>query len=370
MDLLIGLTMMVAAALFIMYACNPLEQTLDYLGRNMTAGAKGALLMAIASSLPEIMVAIAFLFSGQPELVLAGVFVTAGSAIFNILLIPAVSILYAKDENGNKVDSFKLDRKVLTRDAFWLLTVEALFIYYLGLDVFTIGMAASLILIYAVYVANVLRDSKKNNEEVDGFEFEELDHTETPKVIAWIGYVLDFNKHLFKNKALTTKSALIVGGLSCIVIGAACHYLAESTQMVSAALGIPVLIGAAVFAAAATSLPDTILSKGAAESGEGDDAVANAVGSNIFDTSFAIGLPLLIALTPLGEWLFGINLKDGIPLTHGDAFMDTVRYFVLGTSALAAAGLIAQANNVTKKTAYYLLGLYGAWVAYLVYMVA
>ena len=78
MDLLNGLAMMVAASLLIMYACNSLEQTLDYLGRNMTAGAKGALLMAVASSLPEIMVAFAFLFSGQPELVLAGVFVTAG----------------------------------------------------------------------------------------------------------------------------------------------------------------------------------------------------------------------------------------------------------------------------------------------------
>jgi len=370
MELMTGLVIMTAASLFIMYACNSLEQTLDYLGRNMKAGAKGALLMAVASSLPEIMVAFAFLFSGKPELVLAGVFVTAGSAIFNILLIPAVSILYAGDGKGNKVTSFQLDRKVLSRDTFWLLTVEAIFIYFLGLNVFTLGMALTLIALYAFYVVHVIYDSNKSGEEAEGFEFEELDHTETPKVIAWIGYVLDFNKHLFKNKTFTTKSASVVCALSCAVIAVSCHYLAVSTEMVSAALGIPVLIGAAVFAAAATSLPDTILSKSASENGEGDDAVANAVGSNIFDTSFAIGLPLLIALTPVGEWLFGINLKGGIPLEHGDAFMDTVRYFVIGTSALAAVGLIAQAKNVTKKTAYYLLGLYGVWIAYLIYHVA
>lgn len=368
-ELLTGLGIMSAASLFIMYACNSLEQTLDYLGRNMAAGAKGALLMAVASSLPEIMVAFAFLFSGEPELILAGVFVTAGSAVFNILLIPSLSIIFAEDGEGNRVTGFELDRKVLTRDTFWLLTVESLFIHFLGMNVFTLGMAVVLILVYACYVVHVIRDSRKAGEKAEGFDFEELDHTETHKAISWIGKILDFNKILFKNSPLTTKSALIVGFLSCIVIAISCHYLAESTQIVSAALGIPVLIGAAVFAAAATSLPDTILSVGASKSGEGDDAVANAVGSNIFDTSFAIGLPLLIAMTPVGEFLFGFNLNDGILLVHGDNFIDTVRYFVLGTSALAALGLIIQAKSVTKKTAYYLLSLYSIWIGYLIYHV-
>lgn len=367
-NLVQGGAIIIMASILIMYACNGLEQALDYLGRNMKAGAKGALLMAVASSLPEIMVAFAFLFSGKPELILAGVFVTAGSAIFNITIIPAVSILYAEDGNGNKVESFALNRKSLTRDMFWLLSIEALFIYYLGLDMFTILMAVSLLAAYALYVVHVVRDSNNSGEEASGFDFEELDHTETHGVISWIGKSLDFNKILFRNKTLTTFSALIVALLSCVVIGIACHYLAVSTEIVSLSLGIPVLIGAAVFAAAATSLPDAILSVGAAKNGEGDDAVANAVGSNIFDTSFAIGLPLLIALTPLGTWLFGFDLSEGIPLAHGDVFQDTVRYFVIATSFLAASALWLNSRNVTKTTAYLLLTMYVAWVGYLVFM--
>ncbi len=370
MELITGLLMLATASIFIMFACNSLEPVLDYLGRNLSAGAKGALLMAVASSLPEIMVAFAFLFSGNPEMILAGVFVTAGSAIFNICLIPALSILYAEDGEGNKVKTMQLNRKVLSRDTFWLLSVEALFIYYLGLNAFTLTMAVSLIVVYGLYVAHVIRDSRKAGETPETFEFEEIDHTETHAVLAWLGKCLDFNKVLFGNRAYTTATAVVIGLLSCTVIGVACHYLAESTTMISASLGIPVLIGAAVFAAGATSLPDTILSVGSAKSGEGDDAVANAVGSNIFDTSFAIGLPLVIALTPVGTWLFGFDLANGIPLVHGDAFMDTVRYFVIGSSALAALALIVKANAVGKGTAYQLLGIYASWVAYLIYFVS
>lgn len=369
MELFIGILVLIASSVVIMYACNGLEQTLDYLGRNMAAGAKGALLMAVASSLPEIMVAFAFLFSGQPELILAGVFVTAGSALFNSCVIPALSIIFAEDGEGNKVDHFELNRKSLSRDAFWLLTVESLFIYFLGLDLFTVTMAIALIVIYGFYVVHVISDSRKALETPEGFDFEELDHTETHPVISWIGKLLDFNRIFFKNKELTTFSASIVALLSCTFIGVACHYLAESTTAISDGLGIPVLIGAAIFAAAATSLPDAILSIGSAQNGEADDAVANAIGSNIFDTSFAIGLPLLIALTPLGTWLFGFDLSQGLPIEHGDAFMDTVRYFVLGSSALVAAALLIKAKKVTKSTAYVLLGIYAVWVAYITYMV-
>jgi len=363
-----GASLVAVTALLIMYACNPLEQALEYIGRNLTAGAKGALLLAIASSLPEIMVSFVFIFSGQPELIFAGVFVTAGSACFNALVIPAVSILAARDGNGKKVSHFSIDRSVLWRDTFWLLTIEALFIYFFGMDFFTIGMAVTLIVAYFMYVVHVLYQSNNSEDDIEEYEFEALDHEETHPAISWIGKILDVNRNFFGNKEFTTSSAIVTASVSAIVVAVACHFLAEGTVALSDGLEIPVIIGAAIFAAAATSLPDTILSASAARDGDYEDAVSNAIGSNIFDVSFALGLPLIIALIG-GGVLIGQSFPNGIEIGHGDGFLDTVRYFVWISSALACMALIVAARRVTYTTAYILLGLYGCWIIYVAYFV-
>ena len=44
----------------------------------------------------------------------------------------------------------------------------------------------------------------------------------------------------------------------------------------------------------ATSVPDTVISIRDARDGDYDDAVANALGSNIFDICFALGFPLFL----------------------------------------------------------------------------
>ena len=59
-------------------------------------------------------------------------------------------------------------------------------------------------------------------------------------------------------------------------------------------MGLPPLFVAVIFASMATSVPDTIISVRDAKKGEADDAVANALGSNIFDICFALGFPLFL----------------------------------------------------------------------------
>ena len=46
--------------------------------------------------------------------------------------------------------------------------------------------------------------------------------------------------------------------------------------------------------AAGTSVPDAISSVVVAKSGEGDMAVSNAIGSNVFDILLGLGLPFLL----------------------------------------------------------------------------
>ena len=51
---------------------------------------------------------------------------------------------------------------------------------------------------------------------------------------------------------------------------------------------------AVILASAATSVPDTIISIRDAQNGNYNDAISNALGSNIFDVCFALGLPLFL----------------------------------------------------------------------------
>ena len=352
-------------SIVLMYACNTFEGAAGYLGRNLNGGARGALVDAIGSSLPELLVTLMFVASGKPELILAGVAVTAGSSIFNSVLIPALSILAAKDSEGNKVDSFPLERAVIARDGFWLLTIEAVLIYMLGMSQFTMTMAGVLLLIYVCYAFHVIFDSSRMGDDEDDYEFEQLDHTETPSFISWVGKCLDFNNILFGNKPFTTKSAWVVLGLAVIVVAITCHFLAVGVEGTAVATGIPVFFSAVVLGAAATSVPDTILSVKSAKRGDYEDAVANAIGSNIFDVGPALVLPIMLALSPLGAIMFGIE-TEFLPIDQDAKGLTELRYFVLGTSAVVIAALLAQAKNVTHKTAYFLLGLYAVWMGFII----
>ena len=79
-----------------------------------------------------------------------------------------------------------------------------------------------------------------------------------------------------------------------LVIGLACIVLIHSCELLSEEMGIAPYFIAVILASAATSVPDTILSYRDAVAGQYDDAVANALGSNIFDICFALGFPLFV----------------------------------------------------------------------------
>lgn len=78
MDLYIWLGIIAACCIAIAKTCDYFENGANYLGRNMSAGSKGALIDALGSSMPELLVNLAFVMTGKPELILAGIAVTAG----------------------------------------------------------------------------------------------------------------------------------------------------------------------------------------------------------------------------------------------------------------------------------------------------
>ena len=345
--MLIALVTVVAASYVIAKACDSFEGAADYLGRNMPPGTKGTTINAIGSSLPELLTTLAFMFFiGKEGALAAGIATTAGSAVFNSVVIPALCIWVM----GRNIQII-LDKRVIWRDGIFLIAAELLLIFLLGLNPLTTIAGLALIVFYACYIWYVL-SHKGSAEENSDEDDDEEENGFFGKLIKF-----DFNGLLFNNANFTNKSAWTVLGFSVIVIAIACHFLADSTSNISEALGIPLYLSAMIIAAAATSVPDTILSVKDAKKGNVEDALSNALGSNIFDITVALGLPLLL-----------YTLIHGATEVTNNMDMQVLRAALVGITAIVI-GIFVKSMYITRKTAYVLFGLYGAWVTYLIYSV-
>jgi cation:H+ antiporter len=332
------------------YACDTFEQAAGYLGRNFPPGVKGATVNAIGSSMPEMCVVIACLFwFDDPSLIMVALGVTAGSAIFNGCVIPALSIIMAKNENGEAVEYIELNKKILLRDVFWVLTAEIALIICLGFNSFTVWMAIMLNAIYCLYAVHLYFDAKNHvGGDDDGYEYEEI----KDKGIILNIFAFNFNALLFSNRTFTLTKALIVLSLAIAVISGASHILVEGVLGSAAVLGVPQFFAGLVFGAAASSVPDLILSVKDAQKGEYEDAVANPLASNTFDTTIAFALPLLV-------W-FIINGVESLPILQ-DGNLTTLRWTLVAVTAAVAASLLFNYKKVTKNIAYFLLTMFVVW---------
>lgn len=357
MDTILPFFYILASCYLLKYSCDTFEQAAGYLGRNFPPGVKGATVNAIGSSMPEMCVVIACLFwFDDPSLVMVALGVTAGSAIFNGCVIPALSILMAKDENGNKVRHIELDKRSLLRDIFWVLTAEITLVVCLGFNNFTITMAVILNAIYAGYAIHLYYYAKKHNEENEEYEYEEIDDK------GFFGNVLifNFNALLFSNRSFTLISSLIVLSLAIVVISGASHILVEGVLGSASVLGVPEFFAGLVFGAAASSIPDLLLSIKDAQKGDYEDAVANPLASNTFDTTVAFALPLL-------AW-FIINGVESLPLEQ-NANLTMLRWSIVGITVAVAASLLFKYKKVTRGVAYFLLAIFFIWATSMYFVI-
>lgn len=82
--------------------------------------------------------------------------------------------------------------------------------------------------------------------------------------------------------------------LSIFWIGVCTYIMVDSTNRIGIILTIPPFVTGLIFLAAGTSIPDTLGSIAVAKQGEGDMAIANALGSNVFDILLGLGLPWML----------------------------------------------------------------------------
>lgn len=260
--ILVLLFVIVLTSLLIWKASEWISRGAEYIGRGWSPGVRGATISAISSSLPELFVALVFLGSLRDSAgFVGGLSTMTGSAIFNILLIPALMGAIALSANTMKNSS--IERKVVLRDGAWLLAVQSMLYVFLVRGSFGFLEALVLLGLYGLYLWRLIRNNRSRSTQI------------------------------YSPKGIGAKVwRMVVSGV--VVLGGACFILVEGCVRLSEIAGWSIASTALIVAAAATSLPDTFISIRDVMKGAPVEGVSNAIGSNIFDLCVALGLPILI----------------------------------------------------------------------------
>jgi len=351
MATLVPFLMIGLACVGIFFGCNLFEPAADYLGRNMKDGVKGATINAVGSSLPELFTTLILLFLYRDmDGFSGGVATTAGSAVFNAVLIPACAIL-AVTMWARATDTIEVSRKVLLRDGIFVIIAEVVLIIFLGHHTMYWWMGAALLGIYLLYFGALMWGGWSIDDDDDD---DDDDEEEDLVPGALVGDLLTALKG--GDVGLDTPRAwgFLMGGVS--LVGLFCFVLSEATVQLAETWDVPLFLTTVIFAAAATSVPDTILSVKDALKGNYDDAVANAIGSNIFDVCISLGLPLTI---------YGIVVGPVDLAAHADEGVQVIRWVMLGFTVVVLAMFFP--GKVGKKAGLAMLAMYGSWVLYIAY---
>jgi cation:H+ antiporter len=283
---------------------------------------QGAVVVAIGSSFPEL---VSVVLSTAPPPIGAGQFdlgvsAVVGSAVFNLLVIPAVSGILGDEVAASRAIVYKEAQFYMVAVSAVVITFALAVIYHPTPDrlvgTVTRPLAAMPVLLYGVYVFTQYQDTA---------DFDAPDPGEIDIARQW-GWL----------------------ALSLVTIAVAVEGLVEAAVGFGELFGTPSFLWGLTVIAAGTSLPDTLVSVRAARDGRGETSLANVLGSNVFD--------LLVAV-PVGVLIVGavpVNFGVAIPLL-GFLTVATVIVF----------GFLRTELTLSVAESYVLLGLY---VVFLVWM--
>lgn len=360
MAILGSLLLVLISTIVIARTCDGFEAAADYLGRNLSEGVKGASINAIGSSMPELFATFVFLFIFADTTGFAGgIGTTAGSAVFNSMIIPAASVLAAI--RLFKIASVPVSKKVILRDGLFLIAVEFVLVVTLGAKLeWWHGLMLMLLYVgYAGYMFTSMtqtENGKSESTEDDDDDDDEAETGNTSKSRLMSFLTLDLESAIIGDNKMVSSNAWLLLGVATTFIAFACFLLVEGCEIFGAALGIHGYFVAVILAAGASSVPDTILSIKDAKKGNYDDAVSNALGSNIFDICFALGLPLFL-----------YTLINGpIEMNATDLTNTTELRILLLLLTIAVFFIFYFGRGLGKIKSTVLLGLYAFFTVYVI----
>ena len=327
----VSVAVIVVATGFIWFGSGWLEESAESLSAyyGLPAVVQGSVVVAVGSSFPELSSVVFTALSGSFDM---GVGAIVGSAVFNVLVIPALS--------GIVTDSdLETSRTIVYKEAqFYMIAVSTLVVTFALAVIYfpvpdgpalsgriTRPLAAIPLLLYGLYLFIQWQDVGDHDGEDTG-----------------------------EGVAVGREWGKLAVGL--VVILVAVEQLVGGVESLSQTFDIPEFLAGVTIIAAATSLPDTLVSVRSARAGKGVTSLGNVLGSNTFDllvaipvgvfivgsvaVDFAVAVPMFGVLTLATVLLFTI-LRTGLSLTSVESYALLVAYLVF------VAWVVAETIGVT-----------------------
>ena len=289
---------------------------------------QGGLIAAAGSSFPEFASVVIAALAGSFDL---GVGAIVGSAVFNVLVIPALAVVLSP--GGIDATRTLVHKETL----FYMMAIVVLFLTFALALIYNPGdvsltgeLTRPLMLlpigVYALYL-----------------------------FLQWQDTVDYGGRKTVSTVNVRKQWALLVLGLAVIIGGV--WILVESVLYLGTAFDVPNFLWGVTIVAAATSLPDALVSIRAADKNRDVASIANVLGSNIFDllvvlpvgvviigsetVDFAVTAPMMGVLVAATVLLF-VTLRTGLTLSQHEAYILLASYgMFLAWIAAEGAGLVS-----------------------------
>lgn len=296
------------------------EDLAGYYG--LPAVVQGSIIVAVGSSFPELASVLFTALAGTFDM---GVGAVVGSAIFNVLVIPGLASIAS-------TGALESSRTVVYKEAqFYMLAVSAIVITFaLAVIYFPLPNGGPLVgqvtrplaliplLLYGLYVFIQWADVSDATVEDQPLE-----------------------------ESVRRVWGFLAGGLILILIGV--EHLVWSVEIFTTTFGISDFLAGVTILAAATSLPDTLVSVRSAQADRGITSLGNVLGSNTFDLLVAIPAGVLIVGT------MTVDFAVAVPMLGVLTFATVLLFAILRTDL-----------SITTREAYALLGGYALFLTWVV----
>lgn len=268
----------------------------------------GLTIVALGTSLPELSVSVTASIAGNNELALSNV---VGSNIFNTLVVVGCSAI---------MRPFLINRKIVSRDL--LCNIAISFVLLLAILNGNLSKLNGIVflIILAAYITMLIKSAKQEGEEESQGEDQKI---------------LPLPKSL----------VLIAIGVTGIILGG--NLVVDHATIIARMLGMSDTFVGLTIVSVGTSLPELVTSVVAAKKGESGLSLGNALGSNIMNITFILGLASLF--TPIKVTMF--NLID---------------IYILCLIALLLFAMAKISEKMSRSRGILFLALY---ILYMIYIV-